>query len=142
MSPSQPPQPVIPPAPVEPSSPNFQFLACYHQLLVRYAALAERYVFDDPSTAVVKPRQFAELLAREACAQVGIETTAAADFLGTVNILRDRGVAAGDTVDVRRPRHDQAGEEIPPGIPLNLPAGNAQGQPFSAAAGLASSNPP
>ena len=72
----------VPPQPDagEIKSPNFQFLASHHPLLVRYAAQAERYLFDDPSTAVFKLRQFAELLAQQACANVGIPTSLSDEF--------------------------------------------------------------
>src|SRR5436190_7933108 len=56
------------PSPPLPISPNFQFLAAEHPLLVRNAALAERYLFEDPATSLIKLRQFAEMLAREALA--------------------------------------------------------------------------
>jgi type I restriction enzyme R subunit len=68
--------------------------------LVRYAAQAERYLFDDPSTALFKLRQFAELLAQQACANVGIATTSADDQVAVLNMLRDRRVAATDTLDL------------------------------------------
>jgi len=42
-------------------SPNFAFLMQYDEVLVRHAALAERYVFDDPNSALIKLRQFGEL---------------------------------------------------------------------------------
>ena len=43
------------------ASPNFAFLTKYDEVLVRHAALAERYVFDDPNSALLKLRQFTEL---------------------------------------------------------------------------------
>jgi type I restriction enzyme R subunit len=43
------------------SSPNFAFLAKHDPLLMRYAAQAERYVFVDPNTALIKLGQFGEL---------------------------------------------------------------------------------
>jgi len=43
---------------------NFGFLASHDQQLVSLGALAERYFRDDPSTAIMKLRQFAELLAK------------------------------------------------------------------------------
>ena len=57
-----------------PASPNFTFLSEHDPLLVTYAARAERYVFDDPNTSVLKTRQFAELLARHVAARSGFET--------------------------------------------------------------------
>jgi type I restriction enzyme R subunit len=53
-------------------SPNFAFLMKYDEVLVRHAALAERYVFDDPNSALIKLRQFGELLAQHAAAYAGI----------------------------------------------------------------------
>ena len=49
-----------------PQSPNFAFLDDYDPLVVHYGALAERYVFDDPNTALFKLRQLAECLAESA----------------------------------------------------------------------------
>src|SRR4051812_22327457 len=83
-----------------PQSPNFQFLAAHHRHLVRYAALAERYLFDDPSTALFKVRQFAELLAQQACASVGLFTTGQDDFVKVLNLLRDRRAATLDVLDL------------------------------------------
>jgi type I restriction enzyme R subunit len=44
-------------------SANFDFLAVHDARLVTLGALAERYFRDDPSTAIVKLRQFGELTA-------------------------------------------------------------------------------
>lgn len=68
-----------------PVSPNFRFLEEAHPHLVALAAMAERYFSDDPSTALIKLRQFGELLARESAAQAGLEVEpgrAFADILG------------------------------------------------------------
>lgn len=46
------------------ASPNFGFLADQEPRLVALGALAERYFPEDPSTALFKVRQFAELLAK------------------------------------------------------------------------------
>ena len=46
--------------------PNFQFLQKHDPLLVRYEALAEKYVFEDPEGALVKLRTLVELLAKQA----------------------------------------------------------------------------
>src|SRR3954452_3595309 len=83
-----------------PKSPNFQFLAGHYRFLVRYAAQAERYLFDDPSTALFKLRQFAELLAQQACAYVGVFTTAEDDLVKVLNLLRERRVATADVLDL------------------------------------------
>lgn len=50
-------------------SPNFSFLAGYDLQLVRLPTLAERYFDDDPSTSLIKLRQFGELLARQTAAR-------------------------------------------------------------------------
>lgn len=49
-------------------SPNFAFLMKYDGGLVRHAALAERYVFGAPNSALIKLRQFGELSAQHAAA--------------------------------------------------------------------------
>jgi type I restriction enzyme, R subunit len=54
-------------------SPNFPFLSEYSELLSHCAVQAERYVFEDPNTALIKLRQFGELLAQEVAARTGID---------------------------------------------------------------------
>ncbi len=44
------------------TSPNFAFLSEYEPLLARYAGLAGVYLFSDPNTAMIKIRQFAEVV--------------------------------------------------------------------------------
>ena len=68
------------------NSPNFSFLNEHDPLLVIYAARAERYVFDDANTSLLKLRQFAELLARHAAARCGMETETT-DFRDVVAML-------------------------------------------------------
>lgn len=46
------------------ASVNFGFLAVHDAGLVALGGFAERYFRDDPSTAIVKLRQFAELMAK------------------------------------------------------------------------------
>ena len=82
-----------PAAPV-PETPNFGFLARYDGLLVRVSALAERYFPDDPVTALVKLRQFGELLAQQVAARRGVDTLAGeaqADLLG--RLQREAGIS-------------------------------------------------
>jgi type I restriction enzyme R subunit len=45
------------------SSANFGFLQRHDPLLVSLGAQADRYFTDDPATALIKLRQFAEVLA-------------------------------------------------------------------------------
>jgi type I restriction enzyme R subunit len=81
-------------------SPNFAFLAKHDPLLVRYAAQAERFVFEDATLALIRLRQFAELLARQAAAHVGVMTTDEDDFVAVLNWLRERRAVTADTLDL------------------------------------------
>jgi type I restriction enzyme R subunit len=83
-----------------PGSPNFEFLTPHHELLVRYAAQAERFVFEDANLALIRLRQFGELLAQQACAYVGIPTTEQTEFSVVLNLLRDRRAATSDVLDL------------------------------------------
>ncbi|MCB9779937.1 MAG: type I restriction-modification system endonuclease [Alphaproteobacteria bacterium] len=73
-------------------SANFAFLAAHDELLVRYAAQAERYFADDPNTALIKLRQFGEVLAQQAAAYAGVYTSPETAFVDVLNQLWDRGV--------------------------------------------------
>jgi len=53
------------------SASNFAFLGVYDKRLMTLGGLAERYFRDDPSTAIVKLRQFAELTAKIIAARHG-----------------------------------------------------------------------
>lgn len=53
-------------------SANFQFLRSHDVQLVRLGALAERYFLDDPSTCLMKLRQFGEVLAQLTAAKTGL----------------------------------------------------------------------
>jgi type I restriction enzyme, R subunit len=55
-----------------PENPNFGFLARHDAVLVRLAALAERYFPDDPVTTLMKLRQFGEMLAQQVGARAGL----------------------------------------------------------------------
>ena len=55
-------------------SPNFGHLASTDPLLAEHGARAERYVFDDPVTAIIKMRQFGEVLAQQAAAYTSLYT--------------------------------------------------------------------
>ncbi|HYI12068.1 MAG TPA: type I restriction-modification system endonuclease [Thermoanaerobaculia bacterium] len=79
------------------SSPNFAFLAQHDQLFVRYAMLAERYVFEDPNSSLIKQRQLAEALARQAAASIGVDHD---DFASVLRLLRDRNAITAELADV------------------------------------------
>jgi len=53
-------------------SANFDFLRSHDVQIVRLGALAERYFRDDPSTCLIKLRQFAEVLAQLTAAKTGL----------------------------------------------------------------------
>ncbi|MDX1971233.1 MAG: type I restriction-modification system endonuclease, partial [Candidatus Sumerlaeia bacterium] len=52
---------------------NFSQLSVHDEQLVRLGQLAERYLAEDPNTALLKLRQFGELLAQHTAARVGIQ---------------------------------------------------------------------
>src|SRR5215468_12196124 len=73
-------------------SPNFAFLTKYDEVLVRHAALAECYVFDDPNSALLKLRQFGELLAQHTAAYIGIAVEEHASQRELIDKLYDRQI--------------------------------------------------
>ena len=77
-------------------SPNFAFLAKHDELLVRYGAQAERYVFDDPNTAIIKLRQFSEVLAKHAAARTGLYLSTEDSFAVVLSRLQDSGVLSSE----------------------------------------------
>jgi type I restriction enzyme R subunit len=58
------------------TSANFGFLVAHDRLLEHLGGLAERYFADDPSTCLIKLRQFGEVLAQCTAACVGLYTYA------------------------------------------------------------------
>ncbi|MFO0802646.1 MAG: type I restriction-modification system endonuclease [Gemmataceae bacterium] len=83
-----------------PTSPNFAFLAPQQPFLLHLALAAERYVFDDPSAALVKLRLFAESIARQVLADVGVETGAQETFESVLYRLRDNRAASIEVLDL------------------------------------------
>jgi type I restriction enzyme, R subunit len=75
---------------------NFSFLAVHDTQLVRLGALAERYFADDPNTCLIKLRQFGELLAQLAAANIGLYEVADERQINLLNRLRDRGLIKGE----------------------------------------------
>src|SRR5262252_3082567 len=74
------------------ASPNFAFLTKYDEVLVHHAAFAERYVFDDPNSALLKIRQFGELLAQHAAAYTGVTVEEHDSQLALIHTLLDRQI--------------------------------------------------
>ena len=77
--------------PGAPDSPNFAFLAAHDRALLDHAVRAERYVFDDPNSALVKLRHLAELFARGVAAHLGLPLDREASFSDVERRLRDAG---------------------------------------------------
>lgn len=75
-----------------PRSANFAFLAQHDQLLDHLGALAERYFADDPSTSLLKLRQFGEVLAQRTAARAGLYTTTEENQVELLSRLRDNGL--------------------------------------------------
>ncbi len=82
------------------ASPNFAFLAEHDALLVRLPSLAERYVHDDPNTAILKLRQFAECLAQRAAASFGIDADEETPQVQLIRDLEERGALSRELVDI------------------------------------------
>ena len=68
-------------------SPNFQFLSKVDPVIVELAGLAERYVFTDPNSALVKTRQMGELLVKQIFAKRGRTIDATDKQVDLVNDL-------------------------------------------------------
>ena len=96
-------------------SPNFGHLAEAEPLLVELGARAERYVFDDPNTALFKLRQFGEVLAQQAASRVGVYVSGEEPQVDTLRRLRDAGaidVQIGDLFHTLRKTGNRAVHEI------------------------------
>ena len=79
---------LVPPTP----SPNFAFLAYHDARLVALATQAEEHFAGDPTVTLFKLRQFGEVLAQRAAAQVGLFTDPEEAQQGRIDRLFDRGV--------------------------------------------------
>lgn len=77
---------------VQIATSNFAFLSTQEPLLVKLGSQAERYFSDDPSTCLIKLRQFAEVLARKIAVFLGVSFTPRDEFVDVLNYLRNRGV--------------------------------------------------
>jgi len=77
-------------------SPNFDFLAHHDSRLAILGTLAEKYFADDPTTSLMKLRQFGEVLAKRAAANLGLPIVPLEDQVDTVARLHAHGA-----IDVR-----------------------------------------
>lgn len=79
---------------------NFQFLSAYDAQLVRLGALAERYFKEDPNTSLIKLRQFAELLAQQLAARMGMFTSSEEPFAELLKRLKLEGAMPREVGDL------------------------------------------
>ena len=94
------------------ASPNFGFLVGQDVRLLQAATAAERHVFEDPISALMRLRQFGELLAQEAAAHVGIYKGPLESQVDLLRRMSDRGVLTREVVslfhDVRKKGNEAA----------------------------------
>jgi len=81
-------------------SVNFAFLAKHDAQLDRLGALAERFFAEDANTAIIKLRQFAELLAQLTAAKLGLWTSPEEKQADLLRRLRDRGALTREVGDL------------------------------------------
>ncbi len=83
-------------------SPNFGFLAAHDPLLVKLAAQAERFCFDEPGLCLVRLRQLTEAMAMEAVSATGgfPKEAAELDLLAAIRLLEQRNAMGRETAQV------------------------------------------
>jgi type I restriction enzyme, R subunit len=81
-------------------SSNFDFLAAQDERLARLCALAERYFFDDASSALIKLRQLGEFIAKEVAARHGLLPSNAASFDDVLRTLKLRSILPREIADL------------------------------------------
>jgi len=81
-------------------SPNFGFLAGTGSPLAEVGARAERYVFEDPGTALFKLRLFGEILAQEAAAYAGLPGVAEETQVDLLGRLVARQILSREVADL------------------------------------------
>lgn len=97
---------------------NFDVLKTYDDRLALIGAMAERYFQEDPNTTLIKLRQFAELLAQQLAARMGLYTSPDepfADLLQRLKAERAMPREAGDLfhqlrISGNKAVHDHAGD--------------------------------
>jgi type I restriction enzyme R subunit len=94
---------------------NFSFLEANSPQLAKLGRLAERYFADDPPTALVKLRQFAEITAKEVAARQALLPDGRASFDDILRILRARSIFQREIADLfyhlKRTGNDAAHED-------------------------------
>lgn len=79
---------------------NFQFLRLHDPRLQAYGAAAERYLHDDPNTAIFKLRQFAELLCKTVAARHALYLGERETFEETLRRLNLERITPREVADV------------------------------------------
>lgn len=100
-------------------SPNFDFLSSHDPLLVKYAAQAEKYTFEDPNTSLIKLRQFIEVLAQQASAYSGTYSSPEESLIDLLDRLSSKGILSPDVTQLfhgirkagNHAVHDHAGSQ-------------------------------
>jgi type I restriction enzyme R subunit len=82
------------------ASVNFGFLEKVDPLLVKYGAFAERYVFEDPDTALIKLRQLIEGLANYTAIYIGLDTYDGISLSDLISSFRSKGVITPEVADL------------------------------------------
>lgn len=85
---------------MQPTTANFEFLRPHGQQLLRLAAQAEHYFPTDPNTALIKLRQFAELLAKDVAARTGSLKSPDEPFVDILGVLGRAGYASRQSLDL------------------------------------------
>ena len=88
----------VPPAEIR--SPNFDFLKDHDPQLLEFAARAERYVLEDPNTALIKLRQLAEDLAEDAAAYNRVALAPMADLTDILRELARREIITREMAEI------------------------------------------
>lgn len=79
---------------------NFGFLDAHSPQLARLGRLAERFFGDDPPTALINLRRFAETTAKEAAARHGLWTDSRTTFDDILRTLKTRSVLQREVADL------------------------------------------
>ncbi|MER9893778.1 type I restriction-modification system endonuclease [Mesorhizobium sp. M0119] len=78
---------------------NFDFLRDHSPQLAKLGRLAERYYADDPTTALIKMRQFAEITAKQVAARHALYNDNRMSFDDLLRILRSRSILQREIAD-------------------------------------------
>ena len=100
------------------TSPNFAFLGAHDPQLVRLGSLAERYFAQDPSTCLIKLRQFGEFLAQLTAAKSGLFESVGETQADLLRRLRFESILPRDVAELfhqvrvagNRAAHEAAGD--------------------------------